>query len=165
MRTLFVLLLFNIIFCMSLKAEKIDSVAIVQIKNKNLLPILDSIVSYEKQLVYYTPKLYFSIRSRIIDDTLIEFQIASFGSILVEIGNNDRYKGCFEHNGHWFFVTGQEFNESVFIKTNQKKAFMFRKPVEYTSDGRMILNVIEDDRYSNWIYHYVNDDFILEVMW
>jgi hypothetical protein len=147
---------------MSLKSGldgRIGCIEVLQIKNENLLPILDSIISHEKHCVYYTPNLYFSIRSRMMNDTISEFQIEAFGSILIEPA--DHYRGCSEYNGHWFFVVGQELNETVFIKTNQRKTFVFHKPEEITSDGKILLRVIEDDTFSFWIYHYVDDEFFL----
>jgi len=168
MRILYILILLIavIFFCLSLKAEKDNrikgSLAILQIKNEKLIPILDSIISHEQQCVYYTPELHFSIHSRRVNDTIIEFQIEAFG-LLIEPA--DYNKGCFEHNGHWFFVTGQELNESIFIKTNQRKKFLFHKDHYYKSDGQLVLVLIEDDTYSMWIYHYIACNFVLKEMY
>lgn len=166
-RILYVVLIIIAVLCMSLKSEKgssVDSLEILQIKNENLLPILDSIVSHEKLCVYYTPDLYFSIRSLILNDTITEFQVGAFGSMLIEFGDNN-YKGCFKHKGHWFFVEGQELNKALFAKTNQKKAFVFYKPAWETNNGEIILRVIEDDIFSFWIYYYVNNKLIFREMY
>lgn len=41
---------------------------------------------------------------------------------------------------------------------------MFHNPEETSSDCKIILNVIEDDTFSFWIYHYVDDEFFLKEM-
>jgi hypothetical protein len=168
MRISLIILIVATFFCLSLKVERDNhiekSLTILQIRNEHLLPILDSIISHEKHCDYYTPKLYFSIRSQTINDTIIEFQIGALGSMLVELGDS-HYKGYFKHNGHCFFVEGQELNETVFIKSNQRKAFVFYKSEEITSDGKILLRVFEDDTYSFWIYHYIDGDFIFKEMY
>lgn len=130
MRILHVLVIFMLVAvpCSSQKIEKnshIDSLTVLQIRNKKLIPILDTILKHEICCGYYSPKLYFSIHDRIINDTISEFQIGAFGSMLLDI---NYYKGCFKHNGHWFFVTGQELNESVFIRTKKKKNVYMPSP-------------------------------------
>lgn len=168
MQILYIVLIINIFLCPLLKEEngtKIEEcLTILQIKNEKLMPILDTILEHESYCDYYTQDLYFFIHDKIINDTIIEFQIGVYGSILIESGD-DYYKGCFEYKGHWFFVTGEELNETVFIKTDQKKVFVFHKPGEITSDGKVILRVIEDDTYSFWIYHYCNNVFLLKEMY
>lgn len=167
MKALCIFPIIFIAFCTSLKADndpRIDYLDILQINNEKLLPILDSIIKHERSCVYYTPSLYFSIGSRTVNDTVTEFQIGAFGSILVELGDS-YYKGCFEHNGHWFFVRGEELKETVFIKTNQKESFAFYKQDGITSDGKIILRVIEDDTFSFWIYYYADAEFIFKKMY
>lgn len=167
MRSIFYILIVVSVFSTSLKSEtnkRVGHIEILQIKDSNLLSILDSIVSHEKHCVYYTPDLYFSVCTRIMNDTITEFEIGSAGSILIESDNN-YYQGCFEYKSHWFFVKGQELTETVFAKTNRKKAFVFDKPNRITSGGKIILNVIEDDRFSFWIYQYVDGMFSLKEMY
>jgi hypothetical protein len=168
MKSLCILSIIFIAFCTSLNADndpRVDYLNVLRINNEELLPILDGIIKHERGCVYYTAKLYFSIRSRTVKDTITEFQIGAFGSILADFGNNEYYKGCFEHNGHWFFVEGQELNESIFIKTNQKESFAFYKPEGITSDGKIILRIIEDDTFSFWIYHYIDAEFTFKEMY
>ena len=42
---------------------------------------------------------------------------------------------------------------------------LFYKPSEITSDDKILLRVIEDDTFSFWIYHYVDDEFTLREMY
>lgn len=128
-------------------------VVVLKINNEKLLPILDSIIRHEKNCAYYSPDLYFGIHNRIVDDTLTEFQIGGIGSILADLGK-DYYKGCFKYDGHWFFVTGQSLDKTVFANTNDKKEFVIYKTDWVTKKGEIVLLDFEDERYSYWIYHY-----------
>lgn len=160
---LYILLAIIAVFCMSLKPKEIkhiDYVEILQIKNRNLLPILDSIIDHEKHCVYYRPDLYFSINSRTENDT-ITVHIEGFAFLIKKTD----YKGCFEYKGHWFFINGQEIYKNVFAKTNKKKAFEFHKPAYITDDGKLVLVVYEDDSFCYWIYYYINNEFIFNMMY
>ena len=158
----------NCAFCFLIKTEndgRHGKVEILQIQNECLLPILDSIIIHEKKCTYYTPELIFSIHSRIVNDTTTEYNIGSIGSWLVDFGDNQCYKGCFEHRGHWFVVEGQVLDSTVFKKTSEKKDFVFYKPEGETENGKIILYLIDDDTYSFWIYDYSDNMFIFKEMY
>ena len=144
---------------------RLRNVRILKIRNESLLPILDSIIIHERKCAYYTPELIFSIHSRIVNDTTTEYNIGSIGSWLVDFGDNQCYKGCFEHRGHWFVVEGQALDSTVFKRTSEKKDFVFYEPDGETENGEIILFLIDDDTYSFWIYDYSDNVFIFKEMY
>ena len=156
MKPLYILLLISIVFCTSFKAEKVDYVNclnILQMKNESLLPILDSIVRHEKQCVYYAPELIFEVYTQ-NNNSIIELQIRAIGSV---VGQPDIYKGCFEFRRHLFLVWGKDYNV-IFKKTNKKK------PISYVAlkDGEVLE---EDNTFSIWAYHYINNNFIFKELY
>lgn len=120
MKTYYFLLLLTVIsLCLPLKLEAVSHTAyleVVEVKNKNLLPILDSIIRHEQQCIYYTPKLIFSIYSQKLNDSINEVQIGAIGSILTSVDLNAK---CFEYAGHLSLVNGNK--KSIFTNTNNKK--------------------------------------------
>lgn len=150
--------------CRADQVSELRKVVVLRITNEDLLPILDSIIRHEKNCEYYSPDLYFSIHKRVVNDTIAEFQIGGIGSLLVDLGR-DYYKGCFEHEGHIFFIVGQELDPTLFTNTNEKKEFSFFKSGWVTDKGEIILLDIEDDRFSYWIYDYVDGVFCFEEMY
>ncbi|MBR0501257.1 MAG: hypothetical protein IJJ72_09730 [Bacteroidales bacterium] len=169
-KTILFVLLFIVVFstfCYLFKSDnnsRVGYVSILQIKNKSLLSILDSIISHEKQCAYYSPELIFSIHSQVVNDITTEYQVGAIGSWLVDHGGN-QYKGCFEYKRHWFFVEGQDLDSTVFKTTAEKKEFIFFKSDEKTREGDLILNVIDDDTFSFWIYDYTDNVFLLKEMY
>jgi len=159
MRIIILLVIFKSVFFISSKADdwnySLDSLELFQVKSDDLLLILDSIIKYEKQCVYYTPKLLFCIHPRIINDTIVIVQIGSFGTILTK---SEMYKGCLEFEGHLFFVWGNEYGS---ILKNTKK----KEPIYYYECKDDEIVVFEDDTYSIWIYYYYNENFIFIKRW
>ena len=164
----FILLIITIIatafFCLIEidKSNQVGDIAVIQIRNKNLLPILDSIIIHEKQCDYYTPNLIFSIQSRRVNNNT-EYQIGSVGSWLIDFGSKNYY-GCFEYKGHRFVVGGQKLDSSIFTETTEIEQFVFLKPNENFKNGGTVLNVIDDDTFSYWIYNYTDNKFIFKEM-
>jgi hypothetical protein len=158
MKVLYSLLIFNVVFCASSKTEqgnRADYLEILQIKHEKLLSILDSIIRHQKQCIYYTPELIFCIHPRNINDTIVEIQIEAIGSVALK---SDRRKGCFDFGGHLFLVTGDEY-KAILKNTNKKRQISYYRP------NKDEIAIYEDDTYSMWIYHYINDDFIFKEMW
>ena len=157
MKTLYILLLVSIIFCISLKPKKdnqVDYLNILQIKNENLLPILNSIVKHEKSCVYYTPELIFEIHIQKHNNFIVELQIRAIGSV---VEKSDMHKGCFEFEGHLFLVCGKKYN-TIFKKTNKKRTISC-----VTLKNGEVLE--EDNTFSIWVYHYTNEDFIFKELY
>ncbi len=141
---------------------RIGYVDVLQVKNERLLPILDDIIEHEKSRDYYMPKMNFFIRGSVDKNSITSFQIEASRFLLIDSSDDNYYKGCFKYGGHWFFVVGEEINESVFAKTGIKEPFTFYPPAEKLEDGTFILYIYEDDTCSIWIYQYINNDFVLK---
>jgi len=165
MKNLLLLFLSAILF-VSIESEndsRKESIDIIHVNDRVFLSILDSIINHEKQCVYYSPDLIFSIHNRKVKDTIIEYQIGAYGLALIDFTNNN-YKGCFEYDGHWFVVEGLILDEQVFVKTDKKKEFVFYKPYGVFENGSNYSRVFEDDIYSFWIYQYIDHLFIFKEM-
>jgi len=157
MKAFYISLLIITGFGMSLKSETHNHIAclkVLEIKNKDLEPILDSIIRHEQQCVYYTPKIVFSIHFQKINDSIKNVQIGAIGSIVTEF---DLDKSCFEFKGHLFLIKGN--HDAIFKNTNRTKL------VSYYIETEDIIFAYEDDTYSFWIYHYVGGNFFLEEMY
>jgi hypothetical protein len=158
MRILFIIIIFAFLLT-PLKASEVflssDSLEIVQIRNDKLMLVLDSILMYEKQCVYYTPELLFSIRSQNYNDTVTVLQIEAFGTLKLK---NDRDKGCFEYGGHLFFVKGNGYN-AIFKGTNKKKH------IDYYIKEKNVIYPFEDDSHAIWIYCLYKNEFIFVKLW
>ena len=140
-------------------SSKADSLKLIQIKNEKLAIILDSIVNHELTCDYYRPGLMFSLNIRIEGETKI-VQIESIGFEKVMIGDE---QGCFEFREHLFFVCGAYIDETLFAKTDKKKKFLFYKPNKFPDANKLILETIEDDSFSFWIYEYTDGDLIFQI--
>lgn len=158
MKTFYFLLLLTVVsLCLSLRLKAVSRMAyleVLEVKNKKLLPILDSIIKHEQQCVYYTPKLIFNIYSRKLNDSIDEVQIGAMGSILTRLELDEK---CFEYAGHLFLVEGCE--NSLFTNTNKKKKISY-----YIETNDVVINY-DDDTYSFWIYNYINDRFFFRDMY
>ena len=151
------LLLTVVSLCLSLRLEAVSHTAyleVLEVKNKNLLPILDCIIKHEQQCVYYTPNLIFNIYSRNLNDSIDEVQIGAIGSILTRLELDEK---CFEYAGHLFLVEG--YKNSLFINTNRKEQ------ISYYIETNDVVTNYDDDTYSFWIYHYISDRFFFRDMY
>ncbi len=153
-------------FCMSVVAclatgnvfpqnQNITEVALdsLQIKDRNLIPILDSIITAEKCKDYYFPGMRFYIN---ISNNA--YQISGYGRTVV---SNDLL-GVFSHNDYTFIVAGDMLNPNVFGVSAQKQKIDFWKKPSYIDEktGKIVLVSFIDDRFSFWIYHYTGVKFI-----
>ena len=165
MRMLKIFFLFISLFSYSiLSAKKLpsaDSLRVLGIKNNELVHILDSIIEHEKKCDYYDSDMYFWIHFQSLGDTsIVQFE-AGFNK--VKIGDE---QGCFDHAGHLVFVCGEYLDKTIFFVTNKKKKYDYYNPKEKYNDTteQLILDIIEDDTFSVWIYYYVNNNFTLKKM-
>lgn len=159
----FFVILIALCFSLTTLAEKKSSkncLSLIQIKNEKITIILDSVINHEMTCDYFSPGLIFSIHLQVIDGTDV-LQIGSMGFEKIWIGDE---QGYFEYREHLFFVSGAYIEETLFVKTDKKKSFTYFQP--YNSDSvesdELILDIIEDDSFSFWVYEYINDDFIFQ---
>jgi hypothetical protein len=154
---------FVLFFSLTVLAEKKpakDCLSLLQIKNEKLTIILDSIINHEMTCDYYSPGLILSIHLQVIDGTNI-VQIETIGLEIFRIGDE---KGYFEHRDHLFLVSGAYLDESLFVKTDKKKSITYFQPNNNDSveSDKLILDIIEDDSFSFWVFEYINGDFIFQ---
>lgn len=133
---------------------------VLNMQNQSLIKIIDSIIQHEKKCDYYNENLLFSIHLQEISEGSLDIQIESIGNKIVQLGNE---KGCIEHKGHLFFVSGV-VNSDLFSKTRKTKNITYYEPKSGMNPKteEPILDVIEEDRFSIWVYNYVDDDFTLD---
>ncbi|HPZ35818.1 MAG TPA: hypothetical protein PL038_01240 [Bacteroidales bacterium] len=141
------------------KSENIginDSLPILKVENNELLNIIDSFLEHEKLMEYYDSNLVFYI------DILNRngFTLVSFNSNdkFIKIGNEI---GCFMFKDH-FFIVSSNIETNLFERTKDKIKFDFYQPQEeiYDSSGYVIIDIYEDDRYTQWNYLLLNGNFI-----
>lgn len=148
---------------LALKKSSKDCLSLIQIKNEKLTIILDSIIYHEMACDYYRPDLMFSIHTQIIENTNA-LMIGAIGFSTIKLGNE---QGYFEYRGHSFIVYGQHLDDAFFAKTDKRKAFAFYKPHNCSGkveSNELILDVIEDDSFSFWVYEYIDGDFIFQAI-
>ncbi len=124
----------------------------LEIQNRQLTPILDSIVNHEKKCDYYSCKLTFTINVK--SSTFYpSFTIESISDRNLAL-SLEPY-GYFYKKGHLFIVDGDMSNE-LFAKQEESKKFKFLEYdtsfEEYDSEGRRILRVVTDDSFTMWEY-------------
>lgn len=136
-----------------------NSLDVLNITNQDLPKILNIVVQHEKKCDYYNDSLLFSIHLQIIEGVL-SVQIESIGNRKIQIGNE---KGCLEHQGHLFFISGKHLDSTLFSISGENKSITYYEPKDQidSETGEPILDIIEDDSYSTWIYRYANKRFVL----
>jgi hypothetical protein len=154
---IFIALCFSLNTLAEKKSAK-DCLSLLQIKNEKLTIILDSIINHEMTCDYYRPDLIFSIHLQVIDGNKT-LQIESIGFEKVRIGDE---QGYFEYREHLFFVSGAYLEETLFVKTDKKKSFTYYQPYNCEESNELILDIIEDDSFSFWIYEYIDCDFVFQ---
>jgi len=128
-------------------------VDVLEVVNKDLVLILDSIVEHEKRCDYYDPGLIFGIR--------FYGDIVSIESVGNRINKSDAILGCFFLKKHLFFVKGRQLFNSLIVKTTQKMQYNFAVPKSGIDPKGRIYCLTQDDSYSQWLYIYKNNELIL----
>lgn len=159
MKAIFYILILISFISFPINAKKtIDPhfVYILEVVDKDLIVILDSIVEHEKRCDYYDSGLLFSIG-------FYGGDIVSIGTIGKRIAKSKDIVGCFYYKKHMFFVEGQLY-KTLFKKTTQKMQYNFAvsqsgidpKTGIYFMDSMDM----QDDSYSYWTYIYKNKKLI-----
>ena len=130
-------------------------VDILEVVDKDMIVILDSIVEHEKRCDYYDSGLIFGIG-------FYGGNIVSIGTIGKRIAKSESIMGCFYYKKHLFFVVGRLY-ETIFKKTSQRMQYNFAvsqsgidpKTGIYFMDSMDM----QDDTYSYWTYKYKDNKF------
>jgi len=130
----------------------------LEVVNKELFPILDSIIRMKSEVAYFKNGPLFTIwfgLDSIKPDLIIIWAEGEkiFGA------NHDL--GLFDYNGNTFFVRGF-LDTTIFSKTNLKRKFIFHSSsIEYLANGEPVFDMGIDKRYCVWTCRYHNGRFKL----
>lgn len=155
MKKLYILLNFFFVFINSFSQNENctkATIPIVVINNQQLISIIDSVVSYSEKCYEQNLKhLTFGIdiKDGGNDDyqvaiTLMDYQVLDY---ILKLNNvNNKVRGCFVLNKHYFLIFGCCNPDSLFNTTINKKVF-----TSYPAD------LIWGSSYSTWIYKYTSE--------
>lgn len=143
------------IVCVCFPQDTKDSLQILKVKNKQVLNILDSLIEHDKSCDFYDTNLVYTVY---IQPT------PHYGKYLISFSSSHKITkwgnevGCFVTNQHVVIVHGV-FNKALFKKTSYKKMFSFYQPQDgVDSNGNIIIDIYEDDTYTQWDYIFNIDD-------
>ncbi|MPM94386.1 hypothetical protein SDC9_141532 [bioreactor metagenome] len=125
-----------------------------------MITVLDSIIDFEAQCDYYSPNLVYSIGLKCEGKDTINIQIGSLG---YDIMKSKAHLGCFVYRGHLFVVSGRYLDKVLFYKTDERKIIEYYKSkgnIGNNQRNKIILDIIEDDSFSFWIYKYINGNMV-----
>jgi hypothetical protein len=128
---------------------------LLTIADTNLIPILDSAVSFEKNCERYNESWVFTLKIWLTKkDTfdLYRLEISSSDDIDEALNDPLTYSGFFFYQNHLFLVYGQDV----------KKFFSFSKIIvkfRYCSMNRL---PIFDDAHSSRVYYYIGNRFLFD---
>ncbi len=144
-------------FCLLSKSQNIntkDSLPVLKVKNEQLLVILDSLIEHDKRCDFYDSNLVYIVHIQPTEyTTLIQFTSSH------KLIRTDNETGCFTKKNHIVIVRGP-YDVTLFKKTRCKKAFNYYQPSDgVDSNGTVIIDIYEDDSYTQWDYKYVKNNF------
>lgn len=153
-----------LILCANLHAqykskENIQYIYELKVVNKNLFPILDSIINTKSEVTYFRDgpllTMWFGLDS--IKPDLI--MIWAEGK---EIMGANHDLGLFDYKENTFVVRGISLDTTVFLKTDSKRKFKFSSsPIKVLKNGTMVFDLGADKRYCTWTCRYRNGKFKL----
>ena len=144
-------------------------VTLLEVCDSILLSNLDRFVEFEKQCEYYSPELVFLIFIHPQEDYYL-IDIASDNGLGI-MDDEDIIYGGFIYKGHYVEVSTNKYvnvslKKKFFKRTNQTKEVKRYKPFDgFDKMGNLILESIEDDSFSFWVYQYSNNEFFLKEMY
>ena len=127
---------------------------LLTIADTNLVPILDSAVSFEKKCEDYNESWVFTLGIRLTKkDTfdLYVLEISSSDDIDDALDDPETYSGFFFYQNHLFLVYGQDL----------KKFFSFSNIIvkfKYYVNNFLII----DDSHSSLVYYYIGNRFLFD---
>jgi len=134
---------------------KMDS---LEVRNNNLISIIDSIIENEKQCKYFSENLYFGIEIDSFKTDTLYLNITS--NLSKDTYIDSQSTGYFIYKGFYFFVTDIA-RTSFFLKTNKIKVFDKNVKEPITNEGYTTQIIFyEDDRFSDYYYLLVDDKIL-----
>jgi hypothetical protein len=136
----------------------IDSINVLQVQNKDLVIILDSIINHENQCSYYS--------SELLIDIWINGKTLTIGAIGERIRKDNSILGCLSYKKHLIFIHGKSIDKTLFEKTNKEIQYSFAVSKSGIDPGTKIMYIdsmdIADSSYSYWIYEYIDGELIYQ---
>jgi len=131
----------------------------LEIKNMEMMIIIDSIITNERKCDYYSNNLSFGISIFKYGDT-IQFSISS--DINKDIFLRDSPLGYFCFNGHLFFIKGS-ISTDLLSYSSSKRDFTYKKRSLPKSKGHTtVIPFFEDDRFTMYVYLFTNNHFLYD---
>lgn len=154
---LFVLSLFPIIvYTQGRFEETMIALDVYEIVDKNLEPILDSIISVEMEMEYYRTDGFFSIA--FYSDTT--FVITSMVGFLPYYSKKEI--GVLKYKGSPFIISYNLPDERILKKSSNKEKYKFIKNTSYIDESGVYTFIKYDDSgISSWYYGYNDGEFVL----
>jgi hypothetical protein len=165
MKRLFIFLFF-FVFCTYLYAKykpkrDIEYLPKLEVVNKNLFSILDSIIDLKSEVQYFKDGNLFEMWFG-TDSIRTDLIVVLAAGKNVYGANHDL--GLFDYKGNTFLVRGGSLDTTILVKTKIKRKFDFSRPkIKYSDDGTPVFNwgSIHNDIWCEWTCRYKNNKFKL----
>jgi len=134
--------------------QGVRQVPLVEVKNAELLSIIDSFIDHEKKCYYYSKNLYIFVT------ILQRYQV--YISSETKLWPQSEYLGCFFRDSHLVVVDGIRLDSTLFLKTDKRVTLRLYTPKRGIdpNTGLEILDYPVCGKYSDWLYFYVGGKFI-----
>lgn len=144
--------------CKVLGSEQNDTLSELEIINSDLSNIIDSLISFEEGQDYFDSSLSFFIDIQNADSIMV-LQIGSCSPKILKRGNE---LGFTLYKSKFIIVRGSEVDKSIFRITERKQVYSFYvSSEEYDQEsGEVLIDIYEDDMYTNWVYKFSNGHFL-----
>ncbi len=129
--------------------------------DSSFLRVLDCVLLAESEEAYYRKDTNFGI-------SLFSDEYGSSCAQIEVLGRrvlkNGREIGIMVYKGHSFIFYGRKDDRIVKISTSTNLPFDFAvNQTQTLSDGTVLLDGVESDRFRIWIFRYENNDFRLII--
>lgn len=133
-----------------------DDLAVIEIIDAELHELVDSLIENEKNMEYYDLNLqfYIDINHR---KGITLLSVGSSHTLL----KSGKEIGCVKFGEHNVIVSSN-IDSSFFKDTGVKTEHQYYQPIEQKVDssGIVMLDIFEDDSYTQWYYRVINGEFI-----
>jgi hypothetical protein len=137
------------------------SIGILKVVNKELYPILDSIIKTKSKVSYFNQGSLFTMWFGL--DSIKHDLINIYAEGYCIVGQNHDL-GLFEYKNQTFFVRGFSLDTTIFSKTKQKRLIDFsgRLLDKYLKDGTPVFDPMElHELWCTWTCRYKKKQFKL----
>lgn len=134
--------------------QGVRQVPLVEVRNAELLSIIDSFIDHERKCYYYSKDLYIFI-------TILRYNYV-YVSSGAELWPQSEYLGCFFRDSHLVVVEGIRLDSTLFLKTDRRFALKLYTPMRGIDPktGVEILDYPVCGEYSEWVYFYTGGKFV-----